>query len=123
MTAARSRSAVRRGRVSVLMHPSSRPPRLLARSVVVLVLALLALALPAAGTAGAAPTRPAVSDRTSTSSAPLPPARGSIVVDADTGDVWSSHALHQPMLVASTIKLLTALIVHDRLDPNGLVGV
>ena len=53
----------------------------------------------------------------------LAPPKASIVVDADTGEVWSAHDPHERVLVASTIKLLTALIVHERLEPDQLVGV
>src|SRR4029079_8721884 len=39
------------------------------------------------------------------------------------GGVWSATDPHERVLVASTIKLLTALIAHERLEPDQLVGV
>jgi D-alanyl-D-alanine carboxypeptidase len=50
-------------------------------------------------------------------------ARGSIVVDADTGSVlWERHA-HRRLPIASTTKIMTATLALERLGPNTLVEV
>ncbi len=54
----------------------------------------------------------------------LPPApKAWIVVDAATGAVLDGGNVREPVHVASTIKLLTALIAVERLDPDASVPV
>jgi D-alanyl-D-alanine carboxypeptidase (penicillin-binding protein 5/6) len=65
-------------------------------------------------------TGPPLSDR-----ALRPPiaARGAIVVDGGTGRVlWTRHA-HRRMPIASTTKIMTALLAFERLRPDSLVRV
>jgi D-alanyl-D-alanine carboxypeptidase (penicillin-binding protein 5/6) len=46
-----------------------------------------------------------------------------LVADAGTGDVLAAKAPHQRFLPASTLKILTAVTLIPRLDPNELVRV
>lgn len=96
-----------------MLRPLARP--------LVAALAVLGLVLPG-GVASAAPASRSAGPPPVTA-APLPPPKASIVVDADTGGIWSSINPHEPKLVASTIKLLTALIAEDRMKPDELVAV
>jgi D-alanyl-D-alanine carboxypeptidase (penicillin-binding protein 5/6) len=54
---------------------------------------------------------------------PPPPPKAWIVVDAATGAVLDAGNAREPVRVASTIKLLTALIAVQRLDPDASVPV
>jgi len=66
------------------------------------------LALAAASPAGAAPGSTA---QTAPAAPSLPVTRSWILVDADTGNVLAASNAHTPMRVASTFKILTALVV------------
>jgi len=99
-----------------------RRPRLVL--VRIALIGACALAVPMATAEGATATSAARARAPQTPPATaLPPPKASIVVDAETGEVWSAHDPHERALVASTIKLLTALIAHDRLESDQLVGV
>ena len=108
------------------MSPSAPPSRRRPRPVLlwIALVGACALVVPVATADGAMATTAARSRAgQAPAAAALPPPKASIVVDADTGEVWSAHDPHERVLVASTIKLLTALIVHERLEPQQLVGV
>jgi D-alanyl-D-alanine carboxypeptidase (penicillin-binding protein 5/6) len=86
----------------------------MARRTGILAVALLALVAPLLA-AGAA------SGQTPGSSATLPPTplpKAWMLVDADTGAVLGGTDVHTPMPPASTIKLLTGLLVAQRLPAN-----
>jgi D-alanyl-D-alanine carboxypeptidase (penicillin-binding protein 5/6) len=68
------------------------------------VAALLLLCGPTLASAQVTPIAPAT-----------PPPAAWVLVDADTGAVLGGADLHSPLPPASTIKLLTALIAHQRL--------
>src|SRR5688500_4258094 len=78
---------------------------------------------PPAGAGGAQAPPPTDPTRTPTStppaptgpSAPSPPPLASVVVDADTGELISASTARAPLSPASTTKILTALLVRDRL--------
>lgn len=55
--------------------------------------------------------------------APVPPPLASIVVDVETGEVISESNAREALPPASTTKLLTALLVRDRLDFDGTIGI
>lgn len=82
-----------------------------ARLLLVLALGAAALALPAAP-AAAVPSAP-------TTQEPV----AYLVADASTGTILSARNEHQPLLPASTIKLLTALSVLERLPMASTVPV
>ena len=67
---------------------------------------VLAMALPFAPAAPAAPSRPAVG------------ARAGLLMDAGTGAVLWSREPHRPALVASTTKVLTALVAEAGYRPG-----
>jgi D-alanyl-D-alanine carboxypeptidase len=50
-------------------------------------------------------------------------ARAAILVDADTGTVLWGRYVHRRLHVASTTKILTALVAMDRLGPRSIVTV
>lgn len=49
---------------------------------------------------------------------PAVPAKGYLLADLTSGQVLVAHDVHQRMLTASTMKVLTALTLLPRLDPN-----
>lgn len=55
--------------------------------------------------------------------APVPPARASIVVDVETGEVVTESNSREALPPASTTKILTALLVRQNLDIDGDIGV
>ena len=46
------------------------------------------------------------------------PAKGYLLADLDTGQVLVAHDVHRRLLTASTMKVLTALTLLPRIDPN-----
>jgi len=52
-----------------------------------------------------------------------PQPRAWILVDADTGDVLDASNEHEPMLVASTVKLLTAITALEHLPTDSVLTV
>lgn len=94
---------------------ATRVRGLLAAAAVAVVLALAAP--PATGQDPAAPDNP------TTTSAPVPPPAASIVVDAGTGRVITAVNSRQPRPPASTTKLLTALLVRQRLELDAEITV
>ena len=50
-------------------------------------------------------------------------ARSAILVDADTGKVLWGRYLHRRRYIASTTKIMTALVAMDRLGPRSIVTV
>lgn len=50
-------------------------------------------------------------------------ARAYIVMEAATGQALAEENADTPMLIASTTKIMTALVVLERCDPDGLVTV
>jgi D-alanyl-D-alanine carboxypeptidase (penicillin-binding protein 5/6) len=86
----------------------------MARRTGILAVALVALVAPLLGVGAASAQTPG-------SSATLPPAplpKAWMLVDADTGAVLGGTDIHTPMPPASTIKLLTGLLVAQRLAAN-----
>ncbi|MEA2683168.1 MAG: hypothetical protein QOK05_1496 [Chloroflexota bacterium] len=57
------------------------------------------------------------------SGAPANRARASLMVDLESGHVLYSHNPHQRMALASTAKLMTAMVVMDSADPSAEVVV
>ena len=53
----------------------------------------------------------------------MAPPKAEIVVDAKTGAIWSAVNDRVPLGVASTIKLVTALIVYGRVPGNDRVPI
>lgn len=81
-------------------------------------------AMPAlAGPASSAPRSGVQTADPATTGAPLPPPVASVLVDADTGAVVSGMNDRTPLLVASTSKIITALVVRDQLADDALVPV
>ena len=78
------------------------------------MLAVLALLL-------ATPAAAQEPSSTTLAGAELP--RAAMLVDAETGEVLSSHNAREPLGVASTAKLLSALVASSRLDGDTLVPV
>ncbi len=76
---------------------------------------LIALALLPTGAAAQEPSG------TTLAGAELP--RAAVVVDAETGEVLSAHNAREPLGVASTAKLLSALVASSRLEGDLLVPV
>jgi serine-type D-Ala-D-Ala carboxypeptidase (penicillin-binding protein 5/6) len=65
------------------------------------------------------------SDVTPPGAPPLPPAltaAGFVLADLDTGAVLAARAPHARQRPASTLKVLTALVAIDRLDPDATVA-
>jgi D-alanyl-D-alanine carboxypeptidase (penicillin-binding protein 5/6) len=52
-----------------------------------------------------------------------PPPTAFVVVDAGTGAVLTSRALHQALPPASTVKIMTALVAVERLPPTATISV
>ena len=86
-----------------------------------LLLAVLAAAVAATASAAQAPLLQPTG--------PLPAhgiklsARAAILVDADTGKVLWGRYIHRRLHIASTTKILTALVAMDRLGPRSIVTV
>lgn len=117
----------RAGRAAVDQRSARRSTARVAVAVVVSAMAL-------GGTAGRAHAAPArTSAPSATAGAPTPPpapstaalapAKGAIVVDADTGRVIAARAEHSRLLVASTSKILTALVVRRTVRPDAMVRI
>ncbi len=81
--------------------------------------AMLAVAGPAPA---AAPSAVQTPDPAATT-VPLPPPAASVLVDADTGAVIAGTNERTPLLVASTTKIITALVVRDQLADDAVVPV
>jgi serine-type D-Ala-D-Ala carboxypeptidase (penicillin-binding protein 5/6) len=113
--------------------------RLRARSVAAVTLATLLGLAPAYGASAAATGSPSGSPLGSpvggpqlaipttvwqaAPAAPRPPeipARGYLLADLATGQILVAHDVHRPLLTASTMKVLTALTLLPRLDPNAV---
>jgi len=93
------------------------------RASVILGLAFLTAALVALGAAplaGSAPGDPGLTPAGAT--LPRPQARAWIVTEADTGEVVGSHLADQPLPIASTTKLMTALLTLERLPLDRVVA-
>jgi serine-type D-Ala-D-Ala carboxypeptidase (penicillin-binding protein 5/6) len=54
---------------------------------------------------------------------PTPSASAALIMDADTGEVLYEKNLHLPLPMASTTKIMTALLGMERLRPHELVQV
>jgi len=86
-----------------------------------LLLAVLAAAVVPSATAAQAPLLQPTG--------PLPAhgiklsARAAILVDADTGKVLWGRYIHRRLHIASTTKILTALVAMDRLGPRSVITV
>ena len=114
----RPRELVHRGKVSKLHCRKDRalPVR---RLLLLAVLALRRSSLPP----------PLHRRRCSSRTGPLPAhgiklsARAAILVDADTGKVLWGRYIHRRLHIASTTKILTALVAMDRLGPRSIVTV
>jgi serine-type D-Ala-D-Ala carboxypeptidase (penicillin-binding protein 5/6) len=52
-----------------------------------------------------------------------PPPTAFVVVDAGTGAVLTSRALHRALPPASTVKIMTALVAVERLAPTASISV
>jgi len=52
-----------------------------------------------------------------------PPPQAFVVVDATTGAVLTSRALHRALPPASTVKIMTALVAVERLSPTAVISV
>jgi len=74
-------------------------------------------AIPLAGQEAPTPDDP------TTTTAPVPPPTASIVVDATTGAVLASSNPRQPLSPASTSKIITALLVRDRLPIDAEITI
>ncbi len=85
---------------------------------------LLALVASAAMPAGAADRKPLIQR-----SGPLPAhgirvtATAAILVDADTGKVLWGRWMHRRLPIASTTKIMTAIVALERLGPHSIVTV
>jgi D-alanyl-D-alanine carboxypeptidase (penicillin-binding protein 5/6) len=82
-----------------------------------------ALALLVVAALGLAPVASAQTPSTDATFPPTPLPPAWILVDADTGAVLAGADVHTPMPPASTIKLLTALIVAERLPVHDPVPI
>jgi D-alanyl-D-alanine carboxypeptidase (penicillin-binding protein 5/6) len=113
------------------MHHPHRP----ARSALAVALAVAFAALSTLATAGAtaaASSAPVVGGAELAASTtiwhvpagvPMPPAlpaKGYLLADLTTGQILVAHDAHRPLRTASTMKVLTALTLLPRLDPNGV---
>lgn len=102
-------------RPSARIVRAARGRGLVAAAVVAVVLALAAP--PVTGQGPAAPDDP------TTTSAPVPPPAASIVVDAGNGRVIMASDARRPRSPASATKLLTALLVRERLELDAEITV
>jgi D-alanyl-D-alanine carboxypeptidase len=53
----------------------------------------------------------------------LPPPRASVLVDIDTGVVLAAHNQHEPVGVASTIKIMSSLVISDHVTDATPVAI
>jgi D-alanyl-D-alanine carboxypeptidase (penicillin-binding protein 5/6) len=98
------------------MEPSAVRPRAhLPRLANLACLALLAALLSATASALAPPA--------SAASVPHVQARTAVLIDAATGAVIWQRDAHRPVLVASTTKILTALVADDTYTPDHVFAV
>ncbi|GAB2686189.1 hypothetical protein GCM10027194_20050 [Thalassiella azotivora] len=87
--------------------------------VLALALSVVLAALVAPGRAVATPlAEPGVHVDPAASPLPPVPAAAWLVADADTGDVLASYGAHDPLAPASTLKVLTAMALVPRIDPQ-----
>jgi D-alanyl-D-alanine carboxypeptidase len=94
-----------------MAQPGRLGRRLLPLAFLLLVLATLVAARPAAALP-IAPAQPASQ-----------PPKAYILVDANTGHILVAHDEHEPMLTASTVKLLTAIVALEKLPLDSTVPV
>lgn len=76
-----------------------------------------------AAAVGPALSAPAAAVQSADPTVPLPPPAASVLVDADTGAVVAGTNDRTPLLVASTSKIITALVVRDELADDAVVPV
>jgi len=97
----------------------------MSRAVVALVAALALVLVPVAAPAMAATPRARARTASTPTSAPAPPPtpRAWVLVDGDTGAVIDGGHEHDPQLVASVFKVLTAVVVVENLHGNPDVTV
>jgi D-alanyl-D-alanine carboxypeptidase len=86
-----------------------------------LLCATTVLAPPAAGRSAQADPEGEGGPATATGNLPLP--RASILVDIDTGKVVVNHNAHEALGVASTIKIMSALVIGDHVEDTDQVPI
>lgn len=109
------------------MEPMTPPTPPAARSVAArclaaMLLAVVALVIPYVGRAAAQPVAPPTAGLPAVPAPEIDAAAG-VLVDASSGAVIWEHNGHQARSVASTTKILTALVAEDTYEPDELLPV